>query len=145
MTRIPLSEKIKAIEGTPTVEEVLALIREDYEEYMTPITERSVEENPSETEKILRCVEWMLDGTYKSTEHKKLDILNYLKRTLQAERQKREEVVEMLEELELSCVDDRLLGKSDEYLQGYNTSTERWREKRDDILQALTHPNNPKV
>jgi hypothetical protein len=45
---------------------------------------------------------------------------------------------EMIEELDLSCVDDRLLGKTDEYLNGYNTSTERWREKRDDILLAIT-------
>lgn len=50
----------------------------------------------------------------------------------------REGVVDMIEEeLELSCVDDRLLGRTDEYLQGYNTSTERWRAKRDDLLAQL--------
>lgn len=51
-----------------------------------------------------------------------------------------EKVRERVEELELSCVDDRLLGKTDEYLEGYNTSTVRWREKRDELLQALTLP-----
>lgn len=39
--------------------------------------------NIEEIEKILWCVERMLDGTYKTAEHKKLDILNYLKRTLE--------------------------------------------------------------
>jgi hypothetical protein len=52
----------------------------------------------------------------------------------------REEEIERLEGLELSCVDDRLLGKSDEYLAGYNTSTERWRQQRDDQINYLrTH------
>ncbi len=41
-----------------------------------------VEATPSEIEKILWCVERMLDGTYKSADHKKLDILNYLTRLL---------------------------------------------------------------
>ena len=45
--------------------------------------------------------------------------------------------VERLEGLEVSCVDDRLLGKSDDYLEGYNTSTERWREQRDDQITNL--------
>lgn len=44
---------------------------------------------------------------------------------------------EQIEELELSCVDDRLLGRTDEYLDGYNTSTERWREQRDALLDNL--------
>lgn len=44
---------------------------------------------------------------------------------------------EKIEELELSCVDDRLLGKTDDYLDGYNTSTERWREQRDALLDNL--------
>lgn len=53
-----------------------------------------------------------------------------------------DEIIEkMKDELELSCVDDRLLGKTDEYLEGYNTSTERWRQKRDNIIQSLT-PHN---
>ena len=51
------------------------------------------------------------------------------------ERTRIEEVVE--EELELSCVDDRLLGKTNEFLEGYNTSSDRWRTKRDDLLQAI--------
>jgi len=53
------------------------------------------------------------------------------------------EIVEKIEEIELSCVDDRLLGKTDEYLEGYNTSTERWRVKRDDLLTSLS-PDSPK-
>ena len=50
-----------------------------------------------------------------------------------------QEVMGMIEgELELSCIDDRLLGKTDEYLEGYNTSTSRWREKRDTIDTNLS-------
>jgi len=45
-----------------------------------------------------------------------------------------------IESLEVSCIDDRLLGRSDEYLVGYNTSTERWRKERDDILESLDRP-----
>ncbi len=48
-----------------------------------------------------------------------------------------EKFKEMVEELELSSVDDRLLGKSDEYLEGYYASTERWRAKRDNILSLI--------
>lgn len=51
--------------------------------------------------------------------------------------QKEEMVRKIEEELELSCVDDRLLGKTDEYLVGYNTSTERWRAKRDNCLDII--------
>lgn len=61
-------------------------------------------ETINETEKILWCVERMLDGTYKSAEHKKLDVLNYLKRTLETFHQElqkarhdwlREEIVKL--------------------------------------------------
>ena len=110
-------------------------------------TERSVEEI---VEEIIDSL--VADVTYEKTwpshtAYYQIDLNSFqkkLRQTLQAERQKRDEIVEMLDELELSCVDGRLLGKSDEYLEGYNTSTERWREKRDKILQALTQPNNPK-
>jgi len=54
--------------------------------------------------------------------------------------EERKRIVEMIEEeLELSCVDDRLLGKTDEYLSGYYKSTERWREKRDDLVTLITN------
>lgn len=46
--------------------------------------------------------------------------------------------LEKLKELEVSCIDDRLLGRTDEYLDGYNTSTERWREQRDSYVTYLT-------
>ena len=51
------------------------------------MTTHNTREGIEETEKVLWCVERMLDGTYKSAEHKKLDILNYLKRTLTTHHQ----------------------------------------------------------
>ena len=67
-----------------------------------------------------------------------------LKKLIQSEidlavAKKEKEIVESIEQtLELSCVDDRLLGKTDEYLEGYNTSTERWRQKRDELINLIT-------
>ena len=55
----------------------------------------------------------------------------------QAIAEDREKMRGEIERLEVSCIDDRLLGKSDEYLDGYNTSTERWRKERDDLLTSL--------
>jgi hypothetical protein len=59
---------------------------------------------------------------------------DFIKNLLQTEQTR---IAEEVEEIELSCVDDRLLGKSDEYLEGYNTSTRRWREKRDQVLSII--------
>jgi len=64
--------------------------------------------------------------------------LKFLEDTIaQAEQEMLKRVVGEIEMLEVSCVDDRLLGRSDEYLDGYNTSTERWRKERDDLLSSL--------
>ena len=50
----------------------------------------------------------------------------------------REKIEEIFDNIEVSCVDDRLLGRSDEYLDGYNKSTERWRKIRDSVKDDLS-------
>lgn len=39
-----------------------------------------------------------------------------------------------IEEIEVSCVRDDLLGRSNEYLKGWNNCSQAWREVRDDVL-----------
>ena len=56
----------------------------------------------------------------------------------QIRESERGEAIEAIESIEVSCVDDRLLGQTDEYLEGYNDSTKRWRERRDEVLATLT-------
>ena len=66
-------------------------------------------------------------------------IVNFVSNLLQ---DRNREIIEKIEEIEVSCVDNRLLGRTDEYLDGYKTSTERWREKRDYIITTLTGEDN---
>jgi hypothetical protein len=39
----------------------------------------------------------------------------------------------VIDEIEVSCVRDSLLGKSDEYLRGWNECSEEWRRVRNNL------------
>ena len=76
-----------------------------------------------------------------STEEAEEHVRRFLATSIaQAIAEERDRVRREIEGLEVSCIDDRLLGRSDEYLVGYNTSTERWRKERDDLLSSLDKP-----